>query len=279
MYILNIKGKLVLIERPWVMGIFNATPDSFYEGHLEKSAAVNVETIGQMISDGAMIIDIGGQSTRPGSKQISAEEEVARVLPVIVLVKERFPDTLISIDTFYAAVAEEAVAKGADIVNDISGGTMDDKMLATVGALKVPYICMHIKGTPQTMTAETNYKNILVEMMQYFNERIIACRAAGIKDIIIDPGFGFAKTTEQNFLLLNELEYFKALGLPLLVGFSRKRMIWNTLGTTANEALNGTTVLNSIALQKGASIIRVHDVKEAVEAVKLVGMLQNEKVK
>lgn len=276
MYILNIKGKLIQIESPWVMGIFNATPDSFYEGHLEKSAETNLEIISEMIADGAKIIDIGGQSTRPGSEKISAEEELARVLPIIILVKEKFPDTLISIDTYYATVAEEAVAKGADLVNDISGGTIDGNMLEAVGKLNVPYICMHIKGTPQTMTTETNYDNILVEMMQYFNERIIACRAAGIKDIIIDPGFGFAKTTEQNFLLLNELEYFKTLNLPILAGISRKKMIWSTLGTNATEALNGTTVLNSVALMKGASILRVHDVKEAVEAVKLVGMMQGE---
>ncbi len=274
MYILNIKGKLMPVESPWVMGIFNATPDSFFEGHLEKSATANLEIISKMIAGGAKIIDIGGQSTRPNSEKISAEEELARVLPIISLVKEEFPDTLISIDTYYAAVAEEAVVKGADMVNDISGGTIDGNMLETVGKLNVPYICMHIKGTPQTMTTETNYDNILVEMMQYFNERIIACRAAGIKDIIVDPGFGFAKTTEQNFLLLKELDYFKTLKLPILAGISRKKMIWGTLRTTAAEALNGTTVLNSLALMKGASILRVHDVKEAVEAVKLVRMMQ-----
>ncbi len=273
MYILNIKGKLVPIESPWVMGIFNATPDSFYEGHLENSTATNLKIISKMIADGAKIIDIGGQSTRPGSEKISAEEELARVLPIISLVREKFPNTLISIDTYYAAVAEAAVFAGAGMVNDISGGTMDGNMLATVGKLNVPYICMHIKGTPQTMTSETNYDNLLVEMMQYFNERIIACRVAGIKDIIIDPGFGFAKTTEQNFLLLKELEYFKALNLPILAGLSRKKMIWNTLEVTADEALNGTTVLNTIALNNGASILRVHDVKEAVEAVKLLAML------
>ena len=274
MYTLNIKGRLVAMERPLVMGIFNATPDSFYESSSNQSASSALAQITKMVTDGADIIDVGGQSTRPGSTKIEAEEELQRVLPIIELIKNNFPNVLISIDTYYEIVAKAAVEKGADIVNDISGGSIDVNMLATVGQLNVPYICMHIKGTPQTMTTLTSYENILAEMMQYFNERIISCKAVGIKDIIIDPGFGFAKKPSQNFYLLNELQYFKELGLPILVGLSRKKTIWETLGITANEALNGTTVLNTIALTKGANILRVHDVKEAVEAVKLVEMLQ-----
>ena len=276
MHTLNIKGRLVTMDRPWVMGIFNATPDSFFEGHANKTADAQLKLIAKMVNDGADIIDVGGQSTRPGSTKIEVDEELQRVLPIIELIKNNFPQLPVSIDTYYAAVAKAAVEEGADMVNDISGGSMDENMLMTVGHLNVPYICMHMKGTPQTMTSHCNHENILLELMQYFNEKIIACKAARIKDVIMDLGFGFAKNSAQNFYLLKELSYFKELGLPILVGLSRKRTIWESLGITANEALNGTTVLNTIALTKGANILRVHDVKEAVEAVKLFQLMKQQ---
>lgn len=281
MYTLNIKGRLFVMERPWVMGILNATPDSFYKHSSDNASGSILERVTKMVSEGADILDVGGQSTRPGSAKIESEEELQRVLPVLEVIKKSYPDVLISIDTYHAEVAKAGVEAGADIVNDISGGSLDENMLVTVGKLNVPFICMHMKGTPQTMTSLSSYENILVEMMQYFNKKIIACKAAGIKDIIIDPGFGFAKNISQNFFLLHELQYFKELDLPVLVGLSRKKTIWQTLEITPNGALNGTTVLNTIALSKGASILRVHDVREAVEAVKLVGMLQqsNDNVK
>jgi len=270
MYTINCKGKLIVIDKPIVMGIINATTDSFFEGHLHKGIDQITALANKMIADGATIIDIGGQSTRPGSKAIGAEEEIARVVPVIEAIKKDNADAVISIDTFYSKVATAAVNAGASMVNDISGGQFDTDMFSTVAALNVPYICMHIKGLPETMQQNPSYNNVVKEVIDYFIKKITDCKKAGIKDIIIDPGFGFGKTIAHNFQILQSLSVFSMLEKPILAGISRKSTIYKTLGTTAENALNGTTVLNTIALMNGASILRVHDVKEAVEAVKLV---------
>jgi len=271
MFTLNCKGKLLSLEHPIVMGILNATPDSFFEGHLEKGVQGIVEHAANMIAEGATIIDVGGQSTRPGSERIDAAEETERVLPVIEGIRETFPDTIISIDTYHSKVAQAAVQAGAHIVNDISSGTMDEDMIATVASFKnVPYISMHMKGRPENMQDHAVYEDVVKEVLDFFVAKQETCRQAGINDVIIDPGFGFAKTAEHNFTLLKHLSVLKILEKPLLVGLSRKATIYKTLGITAVEALNGTTVLNTIALLNGANILRVHDVKEAREAVELV---------
>jgi dihydropteroate synthase len=270
MYTLNCKGRLLILEKPVVMGILNITPDSFYRGSRTETNDAILQKTEQMLSEGATILDIGGQSTRPGSTRLSADEELQRVLPAIQLIKQHFPDSFISVDTYHAKMASEAVHAGADIVNDISAGEMDAAMIATVAALNVPFIAMHMQGTPDTMQQKPTYENVTQEVLDYFIKKTQQCKEAGIKDIIIDPGFGFGKTISHNFQLLRQLEVFQILKHPLLVGLSRKSTIYKTLGSTANDALNGTTVLNTIALQKGASILRVHDVKEAVEAITLV---------
>ena len=270
MFTLNCRGKLILIEQPLVMGILNATPDSFYSGHLPDGTGGMLARAGEMISADVDILDIGGQSTRPGSTRITAVEELQRVLPVITAIHHQFPETILSIDTYYSEVAKASVEAGAHIVNDISGGNMDEKMLSVVAGLTVPYICMHMKGTPETMQKNPQYENILTEMLDFFIRKLQECRLAGIRDIIIDPGFGFGKNTEQNFYQLKNLVKFSLLGRPILTGLSRKNTIYKTLGITANEALNGTTVMNTIALLNGASILRVHDVKEAREVITLV---------
>ena len=270
MYTINCKGKLLVIDQPLVMGIINATPDSFYEGHLAKEMDSIVTLAGTMLADGAAILDIGGQSTKPGSKKISVAEEISRVIPVIEAIAQQYPQAVISVDTFYSAVAMAALKAGASIVNDVSGGTMDKAMLNIVADLKTPFICMHMQGTPETMQRQTNYQNVVIDVLDYLSRRVDICRQAGINDIIVDPGFGFGKTIEQNFLLLKNLSAFNLLEAPLLVGLSRKSTIYKTLNVTATEALNGTTSLNTIALLNGASILRVHDVKEAWQAVKLV---------
>ena len=269
MFTLNCKGRLLTAAKPLVMGIINITPDSFYDGSRQQSTAGIVQQATQMLEAGAAILDIGGQSTRPGSQLLNEAEEKARVIPAIEAIMQQFPDAIISIDTFYAGVAKDAVAAGASIVNDVSGGQMDDRMLDTVATLRVPYVCMHIKGTPQTMQQFAVYDNVTTEVLDYFIKKTADCKKAGIHDVIIDPGFGFAKNSEQNFTLLRELEVLKITGKPVLVGLSRKATIYKTLGVTPAEALNGTTVMNTMALQNGAAILRVHDVKEAVEAVKL----------
>ncbi|HSR37361.1 MAG TPA: dihydropteroate synthase [Phnomibacter sp.] len=269
-YSLNCRGKLVTIAQPVVMGILNVTPDSFFEGSRQHSLDHVLATAARMLQEGAMILDIGGQSTRPGAADIGAAEETDRVVPAIEAIAAHFPDALISVDTFRAPVARAAVQAGAHIVNDVSGGSLDADMLTTVGELQVPYICMHMRGTPATMQHLTQYDNMVTDVIDFFVERTDACRKAGIKDVIIDPGFGFAKTPVQNFQLLRELQSFQIFGRPVLLGVSRKSTICKTLNITADEALNGTTVLNTIGLLNGASILRVHDVKEAVEAVKLV---------
>lgn len=270
MYTLNCKGRLLLLDSPIVMGILNITPDSFYKGSRIQSEDNVLQKAEQMLKEGAAILDIGGQSTRPGSIRLSAKEELERTLPAIEIIKQHFPDCFISIDTYSSTVAKEAVDRGADFINDISAGEMDAQMISTVAALNVPYIAMHMQGTPNTMQQNPSYENVTREVLDYFIKKNEQCKAAGIKDIIIDPGFGFGKTIPHNFQLLRELEVFQILNHPLLAGLSRKSTIYKTLGTTVEEALNGTTVLNTIALQKGAGILRVHDVKEAVETITLV---------
>ncbi|HEX2627389.1 MAG TPA: dihydropteroate synthase, partial [Chitinophagaceae bacterium] len=251
---------------------------SFYAGSRHSGGQVIdsiLQQAEQMIDEGASIIDIGGQSTRPGSEKIGPDEELLRVIEPIAAIRQRFPDIFISIDTYYARVATEAVAAGASIINDISAGSIDPDLLPAVASLQVPYILMHMKGTPQTMQQHPTYENVTREVLDFLLHKRIVLREAGIHDIIIDPGFGFGKTIQHNFQLLHELDAFHVIDAPLLLGISRKSTIYKTLGITANEALNGTTVLNTIGLLKGANILRVHDVKEAVEAVRLVGSLKS----
>jgi dihydropteroate synthase len=267
MFTLNCKGKLLLIDHPLVMGIINATPDSFYEGHLNRGLNGILELADKMIIEGADILDIGGQSTRPGSERINAEDELKRVLPVIEAIRHQHKEIIISIDTYHSKVAAAAVAAGASIVNDISSGSMDDQMIATVAKLNVPYVCMHMQGTPNDMQKNPQYKNIINELLHYFILKIAACRKAGIKDIIIDPGFGFGKTIAHNFEMLEHLNSFTILEKPILAGLSRKSFLYKTAGVEAKDALNSTVAANKIALQKGASILRVHDVKEAKELI------------
>ena len=269
MFTLNCKGRLLVVDKPLVMGIINATPDSFFGGSRFNDVDEIVAKVEKMLSEGADLIDIGGQSTRPGSELISPDEEIKRVVPAIKAIIQKFPDTLISIDTFYSKVAIDAVNGGAALVNDISAGGMDKKMIETVAHLKVPYILMHMKGTPQTMQQNAVYENVNREVLDFFITKTNELRKAGVLDIIIDPGFGFGKTIDHNFELLKTLSVFKMLDKPILVGLSRKSTIYKTLGVNADEALNGTSVLNTIALMNGASVLRVHDVKEAKEAVTL----------
>lgn len=270
MFTLNCKGRLLIIDKPIVMGIINVTPDSFFEDSRQQAINDVVRKAEQMLHDGATIIDIGGQTTKPGSEAIGAAEEVKRVVPVIEALVQTFPGIYISIDTYDAAVAKAAVEAGACIVNDVSGGMMDAAMLTTVAALNVPYICMHMQGTPQTMQVNPIYDNVTKEVLDFFIERLATCKQAGIKDVIIDVGFGFGKTVAHNFQLLKEMVVFKILDTPILAGLSRKSTVYKTLGISAKEALNGTTVLNTFALQNGADILRVHDVKEAKEAIILI---------
>ena len=269
MFTLNCKGRLLILDKPLVMGIINATPDSFYTGSRFNETNKIVAQAERMLADGADIIDIGGQSTRPGAELISAEEEIERVIPAIRSIADKFPAAFISIDTFYSKVATAAIDAGASMVNDISAGSIDNKMIETIAGLKVPYILMHMKGTPQTMQQNSIYENVTGEVLDFFIAKTYELKQSGIIDIIIDPGFGFAKTIDQNFDLLKNFSVFKMLDKPILLGISRKSTIYKTLGITADEALNGTTVLNTIGLMNGASILRVHDVKEAREAVTL----------
>ena len=270
---INCKGHLIDLSSPKVMGILNITPDSFYDGGKHNSEKAIIKHVEQMLLEGATFIDIGAYSSKPGADFVSEDEELARILPIITRVLKEFPEALLSIDTFRSRVAKECIQMGAALINDISAGKLDDTMLNTVADLHVPYIMMHMRGTPQTMQKQTVYNNLVKDILFYFSERIAAARQLGIVDIIIDPGFGFAKTLEQNFELLNQLELFNMLELPLLVGVSRKSMIYKTLQNSASQALNGTTALNTIALQKGANILRVHDVKEAIETIKLMQSL------
>jgi dihydropteroate synthase len=269
MFTLNCKGKLLVIDSPLVMGIVNITPDSFYSGNRFSTPGEVLFQVEKMIKEGADFIDIGGQSSRPGSKRVGIDEELTRIIDIIASIHTNFPDLLISADTFYAEVARQAVAAGASIINDISGGNFDSEMLTAVAALKVPYVCMHLKGTPQTMQNQPQYEDVTREVLDFFVEKAAMCKKAGVTDLIIDPGFGFGKNRDHNFALLKNLSLFSMLGHPLLIGVSRKSTIFKTLGVTAEEALNGTTVLQTIGLLNGASILRTHDVKEAKEAVRL----------
>ena len=256
------------------MGILNVTPNSFYDGGKHKEINSIIHQVDKMLSEGADFIDIGAYSSKPSAEFVSEEEEIKRLVPIVKSLVETFPNIVLSVDTFRAQVAKASVENGVAMVNDIAAGLLDDKMLETVAELKVPYIMMHMRGNPQTMQSLTDYNDIVKEMIFYFSERIKKARSFGISDIIIDPGFGFAKTLEQNYEVLHKMELFSMLELPLLAGISRKSMIYKVLEKTPQEALNGTSVLNTIALQKGAKILRVHDVKEAVECIKLVSKLK-----
>jgi dihydropteroate synthase len=268
MFTLNCKGRLLVADRPLVMGIINVTPDSFYAGSRHEQSDAVLRQAEQMLADGADLLDIGGQSTRPGSRLLTAEEELARVIAPVELLCRRLPEAVLSIDTFHARVAAEAVAAGAAMVNDVSGG-MDEAMLDTVGRMAVPYICMHIKNQLKDLHRQPEYDNVVREVLDYFIAKIDACKKAGIHDVIIDPGFGFDKNATHNFQLLKALPVLALLEKPVLAGLSRKSTIYKTLGVTAADALNGTTVLNTLALQNGAQLLRVHDVKDAREAVTL----------
>jgi len=270
---INCKGQLIDLAAPKVMGILNVTPDSFFDGGKykdEKSILNQVET---MLKNGATFIDIGGYSSRPGADDVSEDEELNRVIPVIEIILKHFPETLISVDTFRSEVAKKSIEAGAALINDISAGKGDDKMLSTIGQLGVPYIMMHMKGNPKTMQQHAKYEDVVKEVISYFAERIAAAHAEKINDIIIDPGFGFAKNAIQNYELLNNLALLKVLDKSILAGVSRKSMIYKTLNTTPDRALNGTTALHMVALQKGASILRVHDVNEAMECITLYNQL------
>ncbi|MFN8290712.1 MAG: dihydropteroate synthase [Chitinophagaceae bacterium] len=276
MFTLNCKGRLLTIDKPVVMGIINVTPDSFYAGSRQPGPDNILQAAEKMLEEGATLLDIGGQSTRPGSLRMTAEEELKRVIGPVARIAARFPEAFISIDTFYSRVAREAVQAGAVVVNDISAGALDEAMISTVSALGVPYVLMHMKGSPQTMQAQAVYENVTKEVLDFLIQKTGELRQAGIKDIIIDPGFGFAKTAPHNFELLRGLDAFRLLQCPVLLGLSRKSFIWKTLGVTPadKEALTGTIALNMAGLLNGASILRVHDVKEAAETIRLFNALQ-----
>lgn len=266
---LNCKGKILSLSSPRVMGILNVTPDSFYDGSRSASAGEVLKRAETMLQEGACLLDVGGYSSRPGAEDIPYEEERERVIPAIKIIIREFPDSIVSVDTFRARIAEEAIDHGATVINDISGGELDEEMVATAGRLKVPYILMHMRGTPQSMTKLTDYDDIVLELINYFEEKVTALYAAGVTDIVLDPGFGFAKTVDQNFEVLSRLRDLKVLDLPLLAGLSRKSMVYRPAQTDASGSLTGTICLNTIALMKGADILRVHDVKEAVQTVEL----------
>ena len=274
MFTLNCKGRLLTVDKPLVMAIINCTPDSFFEESRSGNSDQLLEKAGQMIADGAAILDIGGQSTRPGSSRVSESEELERVIQSITAIHQHFPNIIISIDTYYSLVAKEAVRAGASIVNDISAGSIDKNMFATVAQLGVPYILMHKQGDLANMQQRPQYKNVTLEVLDFFINEIAKIKKAGIKDIIIDPGFGFGKTMQHNFQLLREMDRLKILQLPIMLGISRKSMVYKPLNVTAKDALNGTTVLHTIGLMNGASILRAHDVKEACEAINLFNLLE-----
>lgn len=274
MYTLHSKGKELHILQPIVMGVLNATPDSFYNKGKENSVDDLLRNAEKMLEQGASILDIGGVSTRPGQQLISVDEELRRVIPSVVAIHKRFPEAWLSIDTYNAPVASAAVQAGVSVVNDVSAGTIDASMLQTVAALSVPYIAMHMQGTPETMQANPQYNNVVADVKRYLRQVVERCTATGINDVIIDPGFGFGKTVEHNFELLQMLRSFISLDRPILAGLSRKSIVCKPLKVNPENALNGTTALNMVALQNGANILRVHDVKEAVETIKLFQYLQ-----
>jgi dihydropteroate synthase len=276
---INAGGRLLDLEIPRVMGILNITPDSFYSGSRYNTDDEILKAASNMLEEGADILDVGGYSSRPGAEDISEEEERNRVIRVIKLINREHPEAIISIDTFRAEIAQEAILEcGASIINDISGGVADINMFSVVRSLNVPYIMMHMKGDPRTMQKNALYDDIVADILIWFGERIFKLRSAGVKDIIIDPGFGFGKTIEHNFELLRRLSDFSIAGLPVLVGISRKSMIWKTLDIDVEGALNGTTAINAIALYNGADILRVHDVKEAVQTIKLINKIKNARI-
>ena len=271
---INCKGELVDLISPKVMGILNLTPDSFFDGGKYKDESSILTKVEYMLDHGATFIDMGAYSSRPGADHVPEDEELQRMIPVIDLILKKFPETLISIDTFRSKVAAESIEHGAAIINDIAAGNLDENMFATIAKYQVPYIMMHMKGTPQSMQKEATYDNLINDLRFYFSEKIKETTSKKINDIIIDPGFGFAKTTDQNYTLLNHLDMFQTFGLPILIGLSRKSMVYKILESSPQEALNGTTALHTVALLKGANIIRAHDVKEASECVKLVEALK-----
>jgi dihydropteroate synthase len=274
---MNCNGKLIDLSMPKVMGILNCTPNSFYDGGKFKSDIEILTQTEKMLHEGATFIDVGAYSSKPNAEFVSEDEEINRIVPVINSILKKFPETIISVDTFRSQVAKNAIENGAAMINDISAGNLDIKMMETVANLQVPYIMMHMRGNPQTMQSLTNYENIVKEMLFYFSEKIAKARSLGINDLIVDPGFGFAKTLDQNFEVLQKLELFQMLDLPILAGVSRKSMIYKILNTTSENALNGTTSINTVCLLKGAKILRVHDVKEAVECVNLINKIKNYK--
>lgn len=270
---LNIAGKLLDLSTPQVMGILNVTPDSFFSGSRVLQIEDAYKKADKMLSEGASMLDIGGHSTRPGADAVSEEEELNRVLPVVEMLRKRFPEAIISIDTFRASVARKSIEAGAHIINDIAGGNLDPLMFEAVAELNVPYILMHSRGTPQTMKELNQYDDLVTDVLRELQAKIYQLRQLGVKDIVADMGFGFAKNADQNYVLLRELRAFEALEVPLLVGVSRKSMIWRKLEITPEQSLNATTALNMVALLNGANILRVHDVKEAIEVVKLIQLL------
>ncbi len=271
---INCKGSLIDLSQPKVMGILNITPNSFFDGGKYVDENTILHQVEKMLNEGATFIDVGAYSSKPNAEYVSEEEEIKRLIPIIKILVDEFPKIILSIDTFRSPVAAKAIEAGAAIINDISAGNLDAAMMTTVAKLKVPYIMMHMKGTPKTMQSLTHYDAILKEMLVYFAQKLNEARSLGINDIIVDPGYGFAKTTEQNFEVLQKSELFQMLDVPILAGLSRKSMIYKTLKTDATEALNGTTVLNTLALTKGANVLRVHDVKEAMETIKLFEAFQ-----
>ncbi len=273
---LQSKGRLLDISTPIVMGILNATPDSFYNKGRDSDTDSILRNAERMLGEGAAILDVGGASTKPGSTIIVPDEELQRVIPVVEALHKHFPEAWLSVDTYHSKVAAEAVNAGAAIINDVSSGSIDGNMIATVAQLQVPYIAMHMQGTPATMQQNPKYSNVTLDILNYLRQMVNQCEAAGIKDIIIDPGFGFGKTLEHNYELLCNMHTLRMLGKPILAGISRKGMVWKALGTTPEEALNGTTALHMVALQQGANILRAHDVKEAMEVIKLYSWLTNQ---
>ena len=271
---LNIKGMLYALDRPKIMGIVNLTPDSFYEQSRIRKDKKLLQVVESMLEAGADFIDLGGYSSRPGAEDISVNEEQTRVIPAIRSILKYFPETLVSVDTFRSSIARQAYNEGVIMINDISGGQLDDGMFETIAEIGLPYVLMHMKGDPQTMNFHTHYDNLFQEMGLYFNKRVSELNRLGVTDIILDPGFGFAKSLDQNYDLLKNFTYFEIVGYPLLVGLSRKSMIFKLLEVQPSEALNGTTVLNAIALLKKASILRVHDIKEAVQVIKIIETLE-----
>ncbi len=272
---INIKGELLELSQPIVMGILNITPDSFFAESRKQGEQEIVTRVAEILTQGGKIVDIGAQSTRPSSTLLSSKEEIERLKPALNIINKEFPDAILSVDTFYSDVARFCVEEhGIDIINDVSGGEIDKNMFDTVASLNVPYILMHMRGTPQTMSQLTDYDNLVQDIFYYFSKKIAELHLKGVNDIIIDPGFGFSKTIDQNYELMASLKGFSIFDLPLLVGISRKKMIYNLIDSTAEESLNGTSILNTFALQNGADILRVHDVKEAVEAVKITEKLK-----